>query len=107
MVGQKELTKIEEIVWKVYRHHFGDHPVEIRLELGNDFLYGDDLVDIYIIFDVLPEALGGPDWENFRGRKSVDFKFDIGDLMAKEELPIDPVFWYRSPEDLEPALSDA
>ncbi len=107
MVGQTELTKIEEIVWRVYRRHFGGHPVEIQIEPGNDFLYGDELVNIYVDFEVLPAELGGPDWDNFLANKSLDFKEQIEEGMVEAGLLVDAVFWHQSPEDLEPALSDA
>ena len=106
LVRQTELNRIEEIVRRVYRHHFGSHPAEIRLEPGNDFLYGDDLVDIYIDFDLLPAELGGPDWDNFLGRKSLDFKEQVEEGMVEAGLFVDTVFWYQSPDDLEPALPD-
>ena len=106
MVKKKELPKIQEIVKKAWHDHFGTHPVEIRLEPGTDFLYGTDLVDVYFVFDVLPEELGGPDWENFRGRKSLHFKGQIDEMMVEEELFIDTVYWYRQPEDFEPAVAD-
>ena len=106
MVRKTELAKIEAIVRKAYHNHFGHHPAEFRLEPGRDFLYGDDLVDIYIVFDVLPAELGGPDWENFRGRKSLDFKEQIDDMMVEQELFVDTIFWYRLHEDFEPAASD-
>jgi hypothetical protein len=106
VVTKKELTKIEEIVKEAWHDHFGSHPVEIRLEPGKDFLYGSDLVDVYIVFDILPAELGGPAWENFRGRKSLDFKGQIDEMMVAEELFIDTVYWYRQPEDFEPVMAD-
>lgn len=106
MVKKKELAKIEEMVRKAYHSHFGDHPAEFRLEPGTDFLYGDDLVDIYIVFNALPKELGGPDWENFRGRNTLDFQETVDDMMVKEELLIDTIFWYRQPEEMEPAVAD-
>ena len=106
MVKQRELTMIEEIVKRACSDHFGSHPTDIRLEPGTDFLYGDDLVDIYIVFDALPKELGGPDWENFRGRNTLDFQETVDDMMVKEELFIDTIFWYRQPEEMEPVVAD-
>jgi len=106
LVRKTELAAIEQIVDKAWRDHFGSHPVEIRLEPGTDFLYGDDLVEIYVIFETLPTRLGGPDWENFRGRKSLDFKEQIDDMMVEQELFVDTVFRYGLHEDFEPAVAE-
>ena len=106
MVKKKELVKIQEIVQRACSDHFGSYPAEVRLEPGTDFLYGTDLLDIYIVFDALPKELGGPDWEDFRGRNTLGFQETIDDMMVKEELLIDTIFWYRKPEEMEPVVAD-
>lgn len=39
-------------------------------------------------------------------KKSLHFKGQIDEMMVEEELFIDTVYWYRQPEDFEPAVTD-